>query len=75
MNLEKFVKLFAEQFDSTPQDQFTPTTKFKELEEWDSLTSLSVIAMIDEEMGKRITGANIRSSDTIEDLYNIANSN
>lgn len=74
MELEKFVELFAEQFDNTEADQFTAKTIFKNLEEWDSLTALSVIAMVDEEMEKRITGADIRNSDTIEDLYNIAKS-
>ena len=72
MDLEKFVRLFAEQFDNTPSDQFTPNTVFKDLEEWDSLTALSVIAMVDEEMEKRITGADIRSSSTIAELYNLA---
>lgn len=72
MELEKFVELFAEQFDDTTADQFTPNTLFKGLDEWDSLTALSIIAMIDEEMEVRITGANIRSSETIEDLYKLA---
>ena len=70
MELEKFVELFAEQFDNTEADQFTAKTIFKNLEEWDSLTALSVIVMGDEEMEERITGADIRNSDTIEDLYN-----
>lgn len=74
MKLEKFVELFAEQFDETPLESFTPTTIFKNLEEWDSLTALSVIAMVDEELEKRITGADIRSSNTIEDLFKLATS-
>ena len=72
MKLEKFVALFAEQFEETPADQFSSNTIFKDLKEWDSLTALSVIAMVDEEMEKRITGADIRGSDTIEDLYKVA---
>lgn len=71
MELEKFVKNFAEQFDNTPADQFNSQTIFKKLEEWDSLTALSIIAMVDEEYSKRITGAEIRSSETIEDLFNL----
>ncbi|MCH3923912.1 MAG: phosphopantetheine-binding protein [Bacteroidales bacterium] len=70
MTLEDFVTKFAEEFDETPIEQFTATTKFKDLEEWGSLTALSIIAMVDEEFDKRITGADIRESDTIEDLYN-----
>ena len=75
MELKKFIELFAEQFDETSEDQFTSKTVFKELKEWDSLTALSVIAMVDEELEKRITGADIRSCDTIEDLYKKAISN
>ncbi len=71
MELKRFIELFAEQFDETPSDQFTPTTNFKDLEEWDSLTALSVIAMVDEELEIRITGADIRSSNSIEDLFNL----
>lgn len=72
MKLEEFVQKFAEQFDDTAVEEFTPVTVFKDLEEWSSLTALSVIAMVDEEMEKRITGADIRSSNTIEDLFNLA---
>ena len=69
MKLEEFVQKFAEQFDETPADQFSQLTVFKDLEEWSSLTALSVIAMVDEELEKRITGADIRSSSTIEELF------
>ena len=74
MNLTEFLTAFAAEFDETPADQFTPSTNFKELDEWGSLTALSIIAIVDELLEKRITGADIRSSDTIEDLFNLANS-
>ena len=71
MELEKFVELFAEQFDETPVDQFKSDTNFKELEEWDSLTALSIISMVDEELEIGITGADIRNSLTIKDLFDL----
>jgi acyl carrier protein len=71
MELKEFIEKFAEQFDDTPIENFTPTTIFKNLEEWSSLTALSIIAMIDEELEKRISGADIRNNNTIEDLYNL----
>lgn len=71
MTLEEFVQNFAEQFDETPIELFAPSTEFKELEEWGSLTALSVITMVKMEMGKRITGANLKNCKTIEDLYNL----
>jgi acyl carrier protein len=73
MKLEDFIQKFAEQFDETPVEQFSSATAFKDLEEWNSLTALSIIAMVDEELEKRITGADIRSSDTIGDLFNTIN--
>lgn len=74
MELSKFVTLFSEQFDNTPIDQFSPKTAFRNLDEWGSLTALSIIAMVDEEMEVRITGADIRSCETIEDLFKLAQS-
>jgi acyl carrier protein len=74
MTLDEFVSAFAAEFDETPEDQFKADTEFKALDEWSSLTALSIIAMVDEQMDKTITGADIRASKTIEDLFNLANS-
>ena len=74
MTLDEFVKAFAAEFDETPEDQFKADTEFKTLDEWGSLTALSIISMVDENMDKTITGADIRASKTIEDLYNLASS-
>ncbi|MDD4729368.1 MAG: acyl carrier protein [Dysgonamonadaceae bacterium] len=71
MTIDEFVKRFSEEFDETPVEKFAVGTLFKGLDEWGSLTALSIIAMVDEEFEKRITGADIRNSETIEDLYNL----
>jgi len=52
MELNDFIKNFAGQFDETPLELFSPKTVYKELEEWNSLTALSIISMIDEEYEK-----------------------
>ncbi|MDC1859345.1 acyl carrier protein, partial [Bacteroides uniformis] len=49
MELNDFIEKFAEQFEETEKTVFNPHTRFKELDEWTSLTALSIIAMIDEE--------------------------
>lgn len=74
MTLEDFVQAFAEEFDETPVEKFTANTEYKELEEWGSLTALSIIALTMEAFSKKITGADLRSSRTIEDLYNLIQS-
>jgi acyl carrier protein len=70
MELQEFVKKFAEQFDDTDPDEITATTSYKELEEWSSLTALVIISFIKTEYDKAVTGAELRSQDTVEDLYN-----
>ena len=68
--MEKFIELFANLFDETDINVFTPQTKFKELEEWSSLIALSVILMVDEEYGITIEGKDIEKVGTIEELFN-----
>ena len=68
--MEKFIELFANLFDETDINVFTPQTKFKELEEWSSLIALSVILMVDEEYGITIEGKDIENVCTIEELFN-----
>ncbi len=74
MNLNDFIKNFANQFDETEVSEFNGNTNFKEVDEWSSLIALSVIAMVDEEYDVTIKGDDIRNSNTIEDLYNIVKS-
>lgn len=72
MTLNEFIEAFADEFDDTPAEEFKADTDFKGLDEWSSLTALSIISMVDEQLNKTITGADIRGSKTIEDLYNLA---
>ena len=69
MELDDFIQNFAEQFDETDASVFTPETVFHELEEYSSLIALSIIAMIDEELGVTIGANEMRSSVTNKDLY------
>lgn len=74
MTLDEFVTAFAEEFDETPMEVFTPATIYKDLDEWGSLTALSIIALAMEGFDIKITGADLRSCNTIEDLYNLIQS-
>ena len=74
MNLDLFIENFADLLDETDPDTINAATRFKELEEWSSLVALSVIAMIDEEYDVEFRGEDIRTSSTVEDLYNIVDS-
>lgn len=74
MDLNVFISNFAAQFDETELEEFSFDTKFKDLDEWSSLTALSIIAMIDDEYDVKIKGDDIRNSITIQDLFEIVKS-
>lgn len=71
MTLNEFIEAFASEFDETPLEEFKADTVFKDLEEWSSLTALSIISMVDDQLEKQLTGADIRNCDTVEELYNV----
>lgn len=74
MELIKFIADFANQFDETDTSEFMADTAFQELEEWSSLTSMGIIAFVKTEYNKVITGKEIRSCGTIEELFNLISS-
>jgi acyl carrier protein len=71
MNIQEFIENFAAQFDETDESLFAADTKFRQIDEWSSLTALSIIAMVDDEYDVILKGNDIINSETIQDLYNI----
>lgn len=55
--------------DDTDAALIAESTIFRDLDEWDSLTALSLIAMVDDEYSIKLTGDDIKSSVTIKDLF------
>lgn len=74
MEIKDFIKNLADQYEDVEVSEFTPETKFKEFDEWSSLISLSIIAMVDDEYGITLKGDDIRKAVTVQDLFDIAKS-
>lgn len=71
MESSDFIIKIAQQLKNTNLDQLSPNTNFWELEEWSSLTALSVVYMIDEEYGVTLRSADIKGVKTIQDLFEV----
>jgi len=71
MEIQKFIEKFASQFEETDMELFKPETEFKNLDEWSSLMSLSIIAMVDEEYDVQLKGDDIRNTSSIEELFKL----
>ena len=73
MELKDFIDNLAEQFDDTDASEIQADTVFQELDEWSSLTAMSIIAMVKTQYSKTITGRDVRRCSTVEDLFNLVN--
>lgn len=69
MNIDEFVEAFSNQFEDTDPSEITKDTDFVELDEWDSLTALVIIAFVKTSFGKSITAQEIRNCESVEELY------
>lgn len=74
MEIKEFIENFAAQFDDTDPAEIKADTLFHNLDEWSSLTALSIIAMADEEYDVTLKGNDINDAKTVEDLFNIVKS-
>ncbi len=70
MEIEQFIELFKEQLENDGV-MINEITNFKELEGWDSLTTMLVIGMIKTEYHVDISSNEIKDCDTILDLFNL----
>lgn len=69
MSISDFLAKVAELFSNTDPAIITSDSNFWELDEWSSLTALSLVAMIDEEYGVTLKSADIKGVKTLGELY------
>lgn len=67
--MKDFIEKFAEIFDDVDASSLCEDTRFREMDDWDSIAGLSVIGMVDEEYDVTLNADDMRSCQTIGDLY------
>lgn len=70
MEIKDFIEKFAEAVEIDDASVLTPETKFRDLDEWNSLAVLSLLAMLDEEYDVQIQNAQLRELNTLQDIVN-----
>lgn len=68
MNSNEFIEKFAEALEIEDASTLTAETEFRNLDEWDSLAYLNVIALLDEEYDIQIENAEFKTLKTISDI-------
>ena len=71
MTQQEFLEKFAAQFEETDPATINIDTPFRNIDEWSSMMVLMIIAMVDEEMGVTLTGDEIKSANTVRDIYEV----
>ena len=69
--MKEFIENLKNQFDDPEVVELNPETCFRKIEDWNSLTGLMTIAMADETYGVTLTPNELRSAETVQDLYDI----
>ncbi len=72
--MEEFVKNFANQWDETDPEVFTPDCKFHDLEEWSSLIGLAILNMVAKKYGVKIAPAELKAAVTVQDVFDLIQS-
>ena len=67
--MEEFLVNFYEILEDTEKHQIKENSEFKNLDDWDSMTALMLIAMVDEKYEEQINAKDIEETTTLEELY------
>ena len=73
-SLDLFIARLEEEFDQLPSDSLRPETCFDELELWDSMHVLLLIAMIDAEYDVLLSGEDLSHIKSVNELYDLVKS-
>ncbi len=69
MTKENFIERMTDILDA--EDEISFNTNLGELEEWDSLSIVSYVAMANAACGKKVEVKRVREAVTIQDLYDL----
>lgn len=67
--MEQFIEKMVDLLDC--EEEITMDTVLDELDEWDSLSFVSFLAMANAAYGKKIEPSDVRRAETIGDLYSL----
>jgi acyl carrier protein len=70
-NVDKFLSKMIEILDTEQLVQMD--TELSAIEEWDSLSIISFLSMVDIEYGKKLVLSDIKLAKTIQDLFRLIN--
>ena len=74
MDIGDFIKKIENEIEEIEPGSLKPDTNYRNIPGWSSMHALIIIALIDTEYNVTITGSDIRSCQTVNDLFTIVKS-
>ena len=69
LTMEQFIEKIIDVMDI--EEEITADTVLEDLEEWDSLSLVSFMAMANAAYGKKVVAADVKMAKTVADLYEL----
>ncbi len=73
MNIDEFINKFIGCFDGIEPGKVLAETQFRDLPEWDSLTALTMLAMIDSDYDVTISASELGMCNSAFEIFNLIN--
>ena len=73
MDINDLIKKLEGEFEDIPKGTLTPSTKIGDIQGWGSMHALIVIALMDTEYGITLRGEELRSVQSIQELFDLVN--
>jgi acyl carrier protein len=74
MDLQKFIDKLTKIFEDANPETIKPEANFREIEGYSSFVAFLIISMVNEVYNVKLTGDDLRKSNTIEDIFSIIKS-
>ncbi len=71
MSINEFIQKLEAEFEDMPQGTLKADTDYRNIKGWSSMHALIIIAFIDINFNITLSGADLKSTQTVQDLYNL----
>jgi acyl carrier protein len=69
MEINQFVRNFENAIFGIEPNSLNPDTRFREIEQWESLALLCLLAMIDNDYAVQVGGMELKQCETLRDIF------
>ncbi len=71
MSIDEFVTKLEAEFEDIPKGTLKPETDYRSIKGWSSMHALIIIAFVDIQFNITLSGTDLKSTQTVQDLYNL----